>query len=400
MGASIAYFLARRGIASIVVERTGLACAASGKGGGFLAANWCDGTPVEPLARRSFALHAELAGDLQGDWGYRRLDAYGGSIASGRRAPPAGGRLSWLSNDVALDGQLGSAADTAQVHPGRLAAALMRAAEPAGAALHLGEVTGILRNRTGETVTGVEVDGEALEGDAVVIAMGPWSQLARRWLPLPAVHALKGHSLVFDTGAELPPEALFLEHRGLDGEVSSPEIFPRMDGTTYIAAINSETPLPIDPAAVAADPGTLERLHAIAAAVSPVLARSKSAGAAGLLSSHYSRRPAPDRPCPGSERRLRRHGPQRLGHPERARDGRSDSRADPRRASRYRAALCVRSRAFRRLIQGGVTLLQLGARAPRRDGSREPDGRGSSAVHHTSRIVDASHPYLDERNLA
>ena len=80
VGAAIAYFLSRRGAAVTLIERRGLACSASGKGGGFLAAGWCDGTPVGPLARRSFALHAQLAGELDGDWGYRRLDAYGGSI--------------------------------------------------------------------------------------------------------------------------------------------------------------------------------------------------------------------------------------------------------------------------------------------------------------------------------
>ena len=33
IGASIAYFLSRRGVRSVVIERTGLACAASGKSG-------------------------------------------------------------------------------------------------------------------------------------------------------------------------------------------------------------------------------------------------------------------------------------------------------------------------------------------------------------------------------
>ena len=275
VGASIAYFLARRGVASTVIERSGLACAASGKGGGFLAAGWCDGTPVGPLARRSFDLHAKLAEEVEGDWGYRRLDTYGGSIASGRRARYDGLRLGWISEEVALNGRLGSTRDTAQVHPGQLASALMRQAQMVGAELRLGEVTGILRSRLGGEVTGVEVDGEALEGDAIVIAMGPWSQHARRWLPMPAIHALKGHSLVFDTGRDLPPEALFFEHRDADGVLSSPEIFPRADGTTYIAAINSETPLPLDPADVAPDPGALDRLWKIAAAASPILARSK-----------------------------------------------------------------------------------------------------------------------------
>jgi glycine/D-amino acid oxidase-like deaminating enzyme len=43
IGASIAYFLTRRGVETTVIERTGLACAASGKSGGFLALDWCDG---------------------------------------------------------------------------------------------------------------------------------------------------------------------------------------------------------------------------------------------------------------------------------------------------------------------------------------------------------------------
>ena len=64
IGAAIAYFLSRRGAQAIVVERTDVACAASGKSGGFLALDWCDGTPLEPLARRSFALHARLAEEI------------------------------------------------------------------------------------------------------------------------------------------------------------------------------------------------------------------------------------------------------------------------------------------------------------------------------------------------
>src|SRR6201997_3702146 len=63
IGASIAYFLSRRGVRATVIEGTGLACAASGKSGGFLARDWCDGSPLAPLARRSFALHARVGGE-------------------------------------------------------------------------------------------------------------------------------------------------------------------------------------------------------------------------------------------------------------------------------------------------------------------------------------------------
>src|SRR3954447_22391086 len=95
IGASIAYFLSCRGFAATVIERTGLACAASGKAGGFLALDWCDATPLEELAHRSFALHARLAAEIGGDWGYRRLNTYGGS-------PRLGGRSRVPRGDVVL----------------------------------------------------------------------------------------------------------------------------------------------------------------------------------------------------------------------------------------------------------------------------------------------------------
>jgi glycine/D-amino acid oxidase-like deaminating enzyme len=177
IGAAIAYFLSCRGAKAVVIERTGLACAASGKSGGFLALDWCDGTALAGLARRSYALHAELARRLDADWGYRRLTTYSGAAsARGRRRPPARPALAWLSDDVAVHGRLGTPETTAQVHPAQFTAALMQAAQRQGAELRPGRVTGVARK--GDTVTGVDVEGETITGDAIVIAMGPWSILA------------------------------------------------------------------------------------------------------------------------------------------------------------------------------------------------------------------------------
>src|SRR3989441_11376456 len=89
VGPSVAYFLARRGVAVTVVERSGVACAASGKSGGFLALDWCDGSPLGPLARASFALHAELARELKTDYGYRRADTF--MVAARERGAVGGG---------------------------------------------------------------------------------------------------------------------------------------------------------------------------------------------------------------------------------------------------------------------------------------------------------------------
>jgi glycine/D-amino acid oxidase-like deaminating enzyme len=273
IGASIAYFLGVRGIAATIVERTGVACAASGKSGGFLARDWCDGTPLEALARRSFDLHAELAERLGNAWGYRRLVTWGGVGGHGRAGRRAGAEIGWLSDTVAVTRALGSPETTAQVHPAAFTAATMRAAEAHGATLRLGQVTGIAAGDG--RVTGVEVDGETIPADAVIVAMGPWSVLAAAWLPLPPVYGLKGHSIVFDTADRVPAEAAFVDYREANGEVQGPELFPRPDGTTYVCGMSSESPLPIDPVSVAPDDGAIERLHAMCADMSPVLADAK-----------------------------------------------------------------------------------------------------------------------------
>jgi glycine/D-amino acid oxidase-like deaminating enzyme len=149
----------------------------------------------------------------------------------------------------------------------------MRAAQERGAELRIGEVTGLLRR--GGDVVGVDLDGEKLEGEAVIIAMGPWSVLATQWLSLPPVFGMKGHSLVFETGEMIPPDALFLEYDEAAGSILTPEVFPRADGTTYVCAISSASPLPVDPEFVVPDDGAIDRLKALCGRISPVLASSR-----------------------------------------------------------------------------------------------------------------------------
>ncbi len=260
IGTAISYFLSRRGAEPIVVERNAVGGVASGKSGGFLAYDWCCGTPVDRLARRSFQLHAELAKELGNPWGYRRLDTFAGHAIAGEEGEGTPGRA-WLSPTVTLTGQIGSPDTTALVEPYAFTTGLMRAAEARGAPLKHGTVAGLVREADG-AVRGVELDtGETIDGDAVVIAMGPWSILASNWLPLPPVYGFKGHSLIFRTGDAIPAEALFLEYQEESGEVLTPEVFARADGTVWACAVSSTSPLPIDPARVAADEGAHERLE-------------------------------------------------------------------------------------------------------------------------------------------
>jgi glycine/D-amino acid oxidase-like deaminating enzyme len=272
IGAAIAYFLSRRGAMPIVIERHEVGGAASGKSGGFLALDWCRGSALDRLARRSFALHAELADTLGNPWGYRRLETYGGYAVENETGRNNAAQRPWLSGAVTLTGQLGSPQTTALVEPRAFTTGLMRAAQTHGAELRQGTVVDLVRRPDGAAGGVVLESGETVAGDGVVIALGPWSILATRWLPLPAVFGHKGHSLVFKTGALVGAEALFLEYQESSGEVLTPELFARADGTTWVCAVSSTEAMPVDPAHVAPDEGAHARLEAMCRTISPALA--------------------------------------------------------------------------------------------------------------------------------
>jgi glycine/D-amino acid oxidase-like deaminating enzyme len=143
---------------------------------------------------------------------------------------------------------------------------MMTAAQARGAKLRAGRVAGLVRSGDRAHVRGVEVDARVIEADAVVIAMGPWSVLAAQWMSLPPVFGLQSPSLVYDTGTDVPADALFLEY---PDEGVSIEVFPRDDGTTHITAFSDQAALPLDPAAVTPDPQAIDRLQAIAERLSP-----------------------------------------------------------------------------------------------------------------------------------
>jgi glycine/D-amino acid oxidase-like deaminating enzyme len=242
VGASVAYFLARRGVAVTVVERTGVACAASGKSGGFLALDWCDNTPVEELARASFALHATLAREIATDYGYRRMDTFmlvareKGAVAGGHRVPAP----RWIDGPAIVAGTIGTPETTAQVHPARFTTALLDAATGRGVVLRPGVVEAVVSHAS--AVRGVTVDGQTLEADAVVLAMGPWTGRIKG-LRLPRIQGLKGYSVTLDA-ADVPAHALFMEYRLADGRALEPEIIPRPDGTVYVCGMADRQPLP------------------------------------------------------------------------------------------------------------------------------------------------------------
>lgn len=67
--------------------------------------------------------------------------------------------------------------------------------------------------------TGVTVDGAVIPADKVVIAMGPWSGDATKWLPnVPAISGQKAHSILVRPTQEIGAECLFTQFQNSSGE--------------------------------------------------------------------------------------------------------------------------------------------------------------------------------------
>ena len=273
IGASTAYFLSQRGAQVTVVECNDVACAASGKSGGFLALDWNDHSPLSKLSRRSFALHEHLAERHSQDWGYRRLDTL--SVAASELRAIDGGKQqdlpAWIAEGAVLQGYLGTPQTTAQVNPAEFTRAMVKIAVDNGAELVVGDVESIGLSPEGNRISGARIDGRSMAADAVVVAMGPWSILAQNWLPLPPVYGLKGNSIVFRPQEPVSAHAIFADVESSDAGVLSPEIYPRPDGTIYVCGLSSQEPLPVNPKEIFPEKDRIDRLRMAATAVVPSL---------------------------------------------------------------------------------------------------------------------------------
>ena len=252
-GVTTGYFLAKRGVACTLVDPVGIAPAASGKAGGFLALDWNDSSPVGPLARKSFTLHEELAralGETTVD--YRRLTCQAVTCTGGAQKRAAG--VEWADLGVLRSLPMGDESTIAQVHPKKLCDALWaEAARLAGSMLVRGYAEAVERDEQSGAVCAVRVGGESVAADCVVLAMGPWSPT---WFGLPQAYGTKYHSLLMRPDRTLS-QCVFFDCTGptlasLLHDLGDPEAYPRPDGTVYC------TGFPNPPVVVRERPGEVE----------------------------------------------------------------------------------------------------------------------------------------------
>lgn len=184
VGVSTAYFLAKEVSKITLVDPTdSVAPGASGKGAGFLALDWRDGTSVEKLSRRSFHLHQELADSFGADKiQYRRVTScafvdLSKSTNKKRRISEAQKEgLEWVNIKKAKSVKLaGDEASLAQVHPKMLCEAIWEATKKlTKCELVKGKVVSV-EHSDGKFVGAKLESNELLEGDALLVAAGPWS---------------------------------------------------------------------------------------------------------------------------------------------------------------------------------------------------------------------------------
>lgn len=294
IGAATAYYLTKNfGIHPIVVEACTPACSSSGKAGGFLASDWCDGSPLGSLARKSFALHAELAKTLPTDVGYRRVRTHSVAIKAGASKSPC--KIThqslppWVDSTVVMDSAIiGTEETTAQVHPEKFTKALLAEVTKEGGTIreHT-KVVGIVLNADGTSVEGVRVvstaDGteETLPADVVVFALGVWSPSLDSILP-PSIQintkvfsGLKVHSMVLaDPQGVALPDALFLSYTG-KGTTIEPEVYPRPDNSVYVCGVSSEEAPPELADEIKPREEAIATLREVAAAVNSELGQAE-----------------------------------------------------------------------------------------------------------------------------
>ena len=215
VGTATAYFLARQGIESVVVERDGVGSHASGFSYAALGTfdeDGMSGTHFD-VASHGMRLHRELAESLSEETGvnveFRERPslalAFDEEEAEALQSPQGrdeerrswevdqqGYSVRWVGREEARDieprispAALGAiyTEGTCDVNAYRLTLALAMAAEKRGARVRQGTVTGLTRD--GDRVRGVIVDDTEIVCERVVVAMGPWSEAASDWLGVP-----------------------------------------------------------------------------------------------------------------------------------------------------------------------------------------------------------------------
>ena len=227
-GCSTAYHLSKmHNILPIIIERSAVGAAASGKSGGFLARGWGNGITSQ-LHEFSYDLHEKLAAELDIK-SYRKVKTL--SVDGSKKGSNGASWLDRKATSKLMD------ENTAQVTPMELTTKLLEAAMAKGASYMKATVTGI--EIEGQKVVGVRLeDGTIVSCSVVVVCLGPWSGVFCEDhfdMPFP-MDGVKSTSIVYQNVEEInkEPFALFCDE---DNNGCHMEVYPRSSGEVYLCGL-------------------------------------------------------------------------------------------------------------------------------------------------------------------
>ena len=229
MGCATAYYLAKAGVRSTIIEREGVGTQASGYNAGGLNPLQGAGIPgaLSDIAATTFGMHSELAQRLEDESGveYHHKTIGFVTVAFDDSDLPEmrethdifeaadGFNAHWLDASelremeprLNPEAQRGLYAYGNSILSGyEFTLALASAAERMGAEIRQGIAVGLRTD--GDRVTGVTLDDGELPCDTVVIASGPWSAQAEEWLGVNIpVEPYKGEILRLRIDGAMPP---------------------------------------------------------------------------------------------------------------------------------------------------------------------------------------------------
>ncbi len=267
IGACTAYFLARRGIDVTVVERAEVASSASGKAGGFLASRLVCGQSARCAGAAKLRASRELArGDRQLELS-ARVRIQRPRRSRGRQAPA---RCRWARLALRRRDHRGATEHDRNDRDGQSTLVHLGHDACGGAAWReVAPWRSHRRRPPRRDYCGCharwrdDCGGCHRHRDGAVVSARRRPGSRCRWSS-----GLQSPSLVYDTGKDVPAEALYLEYSE-DGAAVTVEVFPRADGSTHVCAFSGQGPLPMNPAEVKPDPRDIARLQALCERLSP-----------------------------------------------------------------------------------------------------------------------------------
>ena len=275
IGCAVCYYLAQRGAKPLLLEKVHIAGAATGQAGGFLALDWCDGEPLEQMARLSYAMHRDYANRVGPEQlQFRTMKAVEGREPGapcddaceqkGTEGVPSsksheGDAPEWLNKEKLCVKPIGTTATTSQLNVEKLCAQLLKDAVQLGATVRVGVGVDAIHCAPSVESSPPRVhavllsDGRVVECARVVVCCGPWTgkfltksfsqfRLAKGGVRGEAVHSMLLRPRCANNSG--PTASTSWEHAAFlfTGDGKDPEIFPQPNGEVLACGMSSKGP--------------------------------------------------------------------------------------------------------------------------------------------------------------